>query len=91
MEITSFLDGELGLETIAVRMEAIANGLTVGKPSSGECVNEISNDLEIIPNQAYKIPLEMNIDFEGSFEVRLSDPVTNKTYAIINLETDYIS
>lgn len=91
MEITGFLDGELGLEPIAVRMEAIANGLIVGKPGSGEYVNEISNDLEIIPNQAYKIPLEMNIDFEGSFEVRLSDPVTNKTYATINLETDYIS
>ena len=68
-----------------------SNELIVGKPGLGENVNEVSNDLEIIPGQAYKIPLEMNVDFEGSFEVRLSDPLTNKMYASINLETDYIS
>jgi len=91
MEITSFLEGELGLEPISVRMEAIANNENVGKPGSDERVDEVSNLLEIIPGQAYKIPLEMNPEFEGSFEVRLSDPVTNKSYASITLETDYIS
>jgi hypothetical protein len=91
MEITCFVDGELGLEPISVRMEAITNSNIVGIPSLGEHVNEVSNDLEIMPSQTYKIPLEMNTDFEGSFEVKLSDPVTNKTYASINLETDYIS
>ncbi len=85
------MEGELGLEPITVRMEAISKDGIVGKPGSDEHVNEVSNDLEIIPGQAYKIPLEMNTDFEGSFEVRLSDPVTNKMYASINLETDYIS
>ena len=91
MEITCFIEGELGFEPISVRMEAIANSNIVGKPGLGEHVNEVSNDLEITPGQAYKIPLEMNADFEGSFEVRLSDPVTNTMYASINLETDYIS
>lgn len=91
MEITCFMEGELGFDPITVRMEAISNELIVGKPGLGENVNEVSNDLEIVPSQAYKIPLEMNADFEGSFEVRLSDPLTNKMYASINLETDYIS
>ncbi len=91
MEITCFIEGELGFEPITVRMEAISNEIIVGKPGLGENVNEVSNDLEIIPGQAYKIPLEMNADFEGIFEVRLSDPLTNKMYALINLETDYIS
>ncbi len=91
MEITCFMEGELGFEPITVRMEAISNATIVGKPGLGEHVNEVSNDLEIIPGQACKIPLEMNADFEGSFEVRLSDPVTSKMYASINLETDYIS
>ncbi len=91
MEITSFLNGELGLEPFSIRMEALANNQIVGKPGSHEHVNEVSNLLEIIPGQAYKIPLEMDSEFEGSFEVRLSDPVTNKTFASITLETDYIS
>lgn len=91
MEITCFMEGMLGFEPIPVRMEAIANGIIVGKPGLDEHVNEVSNDLEIVPGQAYKIPLEMNAEFEGQFEVRLSDPLTNKMYASINLETDYIS
>jgi hypothetical protein len=91
LEITSFIVGELGFEPISIRMEAIANNENVGKPGLDEHVNEVSNLLEIIPNQAYKIPLEMNPEFEGSFEVRLSDPLTNKTLASITLETDYIS
>ncbi|MBK7566194.1 MAG: PglZ domain-containing protein [Bacteroidetes bacterium] len=91
MEISCFIQGELGFEPIAIRMEALANDEIVGKSGFSEYVNEVSNLLEIVPGQAYKIPLEMNTDFEGSFEVRLSDPVTNKTYASITLQTDYIS
>lgn len=91
MEITSFLEGELGLEPIAVRMEATSDNKNVGKSGSDEHVNEVSNLLEIIPGQAYKIPLEMDPEFEGKFEVRISDPLTNKTFASITLETDYIS
>jgi hypothetical protein len=91
MEVSCFVEGELGLEPISIRMEAIANDSVVGKPGFSEHVNEVSNLLEIVPGQAYKIPLEMNTDFEGRFEVRLSDPATNKTYSSITLQTDYIS
>jgi hypothetical protein len=91
VEISCFIEGEFGFEPIMVRMEAIADEHIVGKSGFSEYVNEVSNLLEIVPGQAYKIPLEMNSDFEGNFEVRLSDPVTNKTYASITLQTDYIS
>ena len=91
MEISCFIEGEFGFDPITIRMEAIAKDVIVGKSGFSENVNEVSNLLEVIPGQAYKIPLEMNEDFEGSFEVRLSDPGTNKTYASINLQTDYIS
>jgi hypothetical protein len=91
LEISCFKEGELGFDPIAIRLEALAKGEPVGKPGSDERVNEVTNELELMPNHAYKIPLEMDVDYEGSFEVRLSDPVTNKTLAAIILETDYIS
>lgn len=91
MEVSCFVEGELGFEPISIRMEAIANESVVGKPGFSEHVNEVSNLLEIVPGQAYKIPLEMSADFEGRFEVRLSDPATSKTYSSITLQTDYIS
>jgi hypothetical protein len=40
---------------------------------------------------AYKIALDMDVDFEGDFEVRITDPVTNKLYSTITMKTDYIS
>ena len=91
MEVSCFVEGELGFEPINIRMEAISNDIVVGKPGFSEYVNEVSNLLEIVPGQAYKIPLEMSADFEGRFEVRLSDPTTSKTYSSITLQTDYIS
>jgi hypothetical protein len=91
IEVSCFVEGELGFDNIFIRMEAFNNDIIVGKSGYSEFVNEVSNLLEIIPGQAYKIPLEMNPDFEGSFEVRLSDPATNKTYSTIKLQTDYIS
>jgi hypothetical protein len=91
MEVTSFVEGDLGLDPISIRIEALANDQIVGIVGSNEHVNEVSNLLELQPGHAYKIPLEMDSDFEGSFEVRLSDPVTDKTYALITLSTDYIS
>lgn len=91
MEVTCFVESDLGFDPITIRMEAIANDLVIGKPGFSEQVNEVSNLLEVVSGQAYKIPLEMNADFEGNFEVRLSDPVTDKTYASITLQTDYIS
>jgi hypothetical protein len=91
MEVTCFVESDLGFDPITIRMEAIANDRVIGKPGFSEQVNEVSNLLEVVSGQAYKIPLEMNADFEGNFEVRLSDPATDRTYASITLQTDYIS
>jgi hypothetical protein len=90
-EIASFIEGKLGLEAIAVRMEAIAGSQIVGKPTSDEKVNETTKLVELVPGQTYKIALVMDTDFEGKFEVRITDPVSNKLYSSITLKTDYIS
>jgi len=90
-EIASFIEGKLGFDPIAIRMEAISGTQIVGKPSADEKVNEASKFVEIIPGQSYKIALDMDTDFEGDFEVRITDPVTNKLYSTITIKTDYIS
>jgi hypothetical protein len=90
-EVASFIDGKLGFDPITIRMEAISGTQVVGKPSADEKVNETSKFVEIIPGQTYKIALDMDTDFEGDFEVRITDPVTNKLYSTINVKTDYIS
>ena len=90
-EVASFIEGKLGFDPIAIRMEAISGTLVIGKPSADEKVNEASKFVEIIPGQSYKIALDMDVDFEGDFEVRITDPVTNKLYSTINIKTDYIS
>jgi len=91
VEIASFIEGKLGLESIAVRMEAVAGNKIVGKPTSDEKVNETTKLIEILPGQSYKIALDMDTNFEGEFEVRITDPVSNKLYSSLTLITDYIS
>ncbi|MFD3000431.1 PglZ domain-containing protein [Pontibacter toksunensis] len=91
IEISSFIEGELGLEPVVIRVEALANGQIVGVAASDEKVNETTNLVEIMPGQACKIPIDMQPEFEGEFEIKLTDPVTSLTLASITLETDYIS
>lgn len=91
VEVASYMEGKLGLYPITIRMEAIAEDKIVGLPSSDEKVNETTKLVEIIPEHSYKIALDMETDFEGQFEVRITDPVTNKLYSSITLKTDYIS
>lgn len=90
-EVASFIEGKLGFDPITVRMEAISEAQVIGKPSADEKVNEASKFVEIIPGKSYKIALDMDVDFEGDFEVRITDPVTNKLYSTITIKTDYIS
>jgi hypothetical protein len=91
VEIASFIEGKLGFDPIVIRIEAIAEGKIVGLPSSDEKVNEVTKLVEIYPGQAYKIAMDMDADFEGDFEVRITDPVSNITYSTITLQTDYVS
>jgi len=90
-EIASFIEGKIGFEPVVMRIEAVANSQIVGLPSSDEKVNEVTKLVEIMPCQTYKLAMNMDVDFEGDFEVRITDPVSNKLYSSITLKTDYIS
>jgi len=90
-EVATFIEGKIGFEPIVIRMEAIAKDQIVGLPSSDEKVNETTKLIEILPGQSYKIAMDMDMDFDGDFEVRITDPVSNKLYSSIMINTDYVS
>lgn len=85
-EVASYIEGKLGFEPIVIRMEAITKDKIVGLPSADEKVNETSKFVEVIPGQTYKIAMDMENDFEGDFEVRITDPVSNKLYSTITIK-----
>jgi hypothetical protein len=53
-------------------------------------VSPATNLVKILPGEAIKVPLKMDDDFHGSFEVRATDPVTGVNYATLKLRTDYM-
>lgn len=90
IDLSSYLEGSLGLEAVSVKLEALAGETVVGEPITSEAINDMTKLAEIYPSQVYKIPFAMKEDFEGKFEVRASDPLTGKTFASIFLSTDYL-
>jgi hypothetical protein len=90
LELSCFQEGEIGFESLSIKLEAISDNILVGRPIKSEVINDLTKLAEVFPGQAYKIPFEIDEDFEGSFEVIASEPITNKTYAILKLSTNYL-
>lgn len=77
-------------ETVEFQLEAYSQDGLVGEVAASLHVNATTNLLEIQPGQAIKVPLKMDDDFHGSFEVRAIDPVTQVNYATLKLKTNYV-
>lgn len=90
IELSCFQEGEISFESLSIKLEVISDNILVGGPIKSEVINDLTKLAEVYPGQAYKIPFELDEDFEGSFEVIASEPITNKTYAILKLSTNYL-
>jgi PglZ domain len=77
-------------EFVEFQLEAYSKDGLVGEVAASPYVNAATNLVEIQPSQAIKVPLKMDDDFHGSFEVRAIDPVTQVNYATLKLKTDYV-
>ena len=77
-------------EIVEFQLEAYSQDGIVGEVAASPHVNAATNLVEIQPGQAIKVPLKMDDDFHGSFEVRAIDPVTQVNYATLKLKTDYV-
>ena len=89
IEISLFKTGFFE-EAIELRLDAYDGKTLVGEASSCSNVNSSTGLVSLQPGEAIKVPLRMDEDYSGSFEVRAVDPVTNLTYAIMKLKTDYM-
>jgi hypothetical protein len=77
-------------ESIEFQLEAYSGKNIIGEAASSPHVNAASNMVTIKPGQAIKVPLKMEDDFHGGFEVRATDPVTRVNYHTLKLKTDYV-
>jgi hypothetical protein len=97
IDLSVFKRGLFQADQIEVRLEAWAKGqsgnteIIVGEPASSEFVNPATGNVRIAPGQAIKVPLKMDEDFNGSFELRVLDPETRIAHTPpLKLKTNYI-
>ena len=90
IDLSCFQQETFGFEPVSVKLEAIASDKIVGLPIASEFINEMTKLADILPGGAYKIPFEMEEDYEGEFDIVATDPVTNTTHATLHLSTDYM-
>jgi hypothetical protein len=64
-------------------------GEVVGEAKPGDLVNAATGTVTLQSGQSYKIPLRMDMNFEGSFSVKAMNPETLETYSTLELSTDY--
>jgi len=89
IEIAVFQTG-LFEEELEFQLEADEKKRVVGEVGTSNHVNPATNLVKIRVGEAIKVPLKMDDDFHGSFEVRAIDPVTGIYYSTLKLKTDYM-
>ncbi len=77
---------------IQIQLEAydLESGKTIGEPAACPELDSATKLLRLEMGKAVKIPLKMNEDFEGQFEVKALDPISQVTYHSIKLKTGYM-
>jgi hypothetical protein len=77
-------------EELEFLLEAYHKRNLVGEVGTSDHVNPATNLVKMQLGKAIKVPLKMDDDFYGSFEVKATDPVTRVNYATLKLKTDYM-
>lgn len=86
----SWFKSDLFADEVEFQLEAYAKGKLVAEATSCSYLNPATNLISIKPGHAIKVPLKMQEDFEGSFEVKAIDPTTQVVYSSLKLKTDYM-
>ena len=86
IDMSVFSGDMFGAGEIELRLEAWGkneqNGdeRIVGEPASSDHVHPATGLVRIKPGQAIKVPIRLEENFNGSFEVRVYDPETRVAY-----------
>lgn len=86
----SLFKSDMFEEEIEFSLEAYSGKELVGQAVSCSQMNPSTGLICIKPGTALKIPLKMDEDFQGTFEVRAVDPMTLVNYDTIKLKTNYM-
>jgi len=81
-----FLEGD----EVRFLLEGYAKGNLVAQPASCPHLNPATNLIHMREGEVIRVPLKMEDDFSGTFEVRAIDPLTQVNYATLKLRTDYL-
>jgi hypothetical protein len=87
----SWFTTDLFASEVEFQLEAYVKAKLVAEATSCSYLNPATNLIGIKPGNAIKVPLKMQEDFEGSFEVKAIDPSTGVVYGKpLKLKTDYM-
>ena len=87
----SYVENMFGPEMIQLRLEAKAKDEIVGEAVIGnKNVDPTTGSVNINKGETVKVPLRMNENYEGNFEVVALNPDTLRKYHSIKLKTNYL-
>lgn len=84
------VQGDMFEEELEINLNAYAKKKVVGEVIPGRHINPATNCVRIRPGEALKVPLRLDEDFRGKFEVKATDPATGIVLATLKLETNYL-
>ena len=90
IELSLYKTGLFQAEAIEFQLEARSKNKVVGEAGTCDSLNPATNLITMRPGDAIKVPLRMDEDFQGAFEVRATDPATGIHYGTLKLKTNYM-
>jgi hypothetical protein len=83
-------DGSFVTELTFSLQAVDAEKQVVGHAAACDCVDPASGFVKLLAGVPVKIPIRMDDEFEGNFELVATDPNTSITYDRLKLKTDYL-
>ncbi len=90
VDIALFKEHMQARDWLEFSLEAYSGDKIVGEAASCDYLEPATNLVKVQYGQAVKVPLRIDEDFEGAFEVRAVDPATQASYAVLKLKTNFM-
>lgn len=78
----------MGVEVLLEAQDKQGN--VVGETRRGGDINPVTGTVLLAPGKRLPVAIHMSPDFEGKFRLIALNPTTLASYAVVNLETDYM-
>ena len=89
LDVTAGAADLFSSSTLDILLEAKDHDGNVIGEAGGRHVNAATGTLSLTPGETLKVPLQMELDFEGSFTVQALNSKTQATLGSLKLKTNY--